>query len=135
MAEVLASLKKIGGNGEQYTETVLWTNSSPTSSFADQTITLSDSIDNYSSLGVTFKLSTTEEMSCTIKLSVEDFKKCTNSATILNPASCAKISNLAYARRFYCASDTTIYFAASYRLNTSGTNNAANIPIQIIGIK
>lgn len=125
----------IYSNRPRMIEKVLWTNSSPTSSFADQTITLSDSIDNYTSLAVTFKLSTTEGMIYTTKLSVEDFKKCTNPATILNPASYAKISSVLYARRFYYASDTTIYFATSYRVNASGSDNTANIPIQISGVK
>ena len=41
------SLYRCGGGGGMLEETVLWTNPSPTSDFAAQTVTLSDSISNY----------------------------------------------------------------------------------------
>ena len=45
----------IGGNGEHYEETVLWTNSSPTTSMGSSNITLNDSVINYDYIRVEFR--------------------------------------------------------------------------------
>ena len=58
MAEKLCTLRGAGGGGAKQTETVLWTNSSPTSNFADQNVTLSDSMSNYDYLKFTYKKAT-----------------------------------------------------------------------------
>ena len=42
------------GGGGTLKETVLWTNGSPTASFAPQDVTLSDDIDNYDFLKIEF---------------------------------------------------------------------------------
>ena len=72
MAEKLASLKKKGGGGNTpaSTETVLWTNNSPTSTFANQTVTLSDNISDYDYLCFEYR-STTGSSAKTSKVFVK----------------------------------------------------------------
>lgn len=134
MAEVLASLKKIGGNGEQYTETVLWTNPSPTADFAAQTVTLSNSIDNYKYIKIKYCFSKSYNTGNYLSdyiISVDEFKKAPYpeaSGTARLNFSFARMntSNVAGYRRFYYASSTTIRFGS--------TDTNALIPLEILGI-
>lgn len=134
MAEVLASLKKIGGNGEKYTETVLWTNPSPTADFAAQTVTLSDSIDNYKYLKIKYCFSTSYNTGNCLSnyiISVDEFKKAPYpeaSGTARLNFSFARMntSNVAAYRRFYYASSTTVRFGS--------TDTNALIPLEILGV-
>ena len=82
MAEKLCQIKKKGGKKESgFDETTLWTNNAPTSAFAAQTITLSDSIDNYDYIKISAVYSTASNTLATAMMSVADFKNCTDYAT------------------------------------------------------
>ena len=136
MAEVLASLKKIGGNGEQYTETVLWTNPSPTASFAGQTVTLSDSIANYKYLKVKACYNggyTNVAVSPLILVSefmtiVPSTRRCT--FNIGNSSA----GNSYYSRAVQYVSPTSISFTDDWALKSNNTANTDVIPLEILGI-
>lgn len=139
MAEVLASLKKIGGNGEQYTETVLWTNPSPTAQFAGQAVTLSDSISNYKYIKITNNFSTAYPtiIGSTI-FPVEDFKTAIYPVTgrEWQPRIGMGDASTNYARRVYYVSETSIQITSA-NLVTSGQGGANNnnaIPFEILGL-
>lgn len=141
MAEVLASLKKIGGSGEQYTETVLWTNPSPSSTFAAQNVTLSDNLSNYKYIGINFGYSTsnysTGYHNSTILLSLEDFIKfgyksglarCGTSLTVANT------NNTIFSRSVLYLNDTSVRFGTCYQVGSSTQENTSAIPLEILGI-
>ena len=108
---------------------VLWTNSSPTSEFAGQSITLSDSIDNYKYYEVIYRQSTgTARVASTGRLPAPQLTEIrTNSVT--------------NQRRIITAlSGTTMTFgsASYYATYGSGTDTYSNvyiIPYQILGYK
>lgn len=137
MAEKLCELKKKGGGGGgKQTETVLWTNSAPTSSFASQSVTLSDNINNYDYLKFTIAFSTSVADSSSTIISVSDFKKMTSSASTGHPVGFVggRYTNI-YSRAVYYTDDTTVNFGSNYQQGASTVANTNIIPIQIVGIK
>lgn len=132
MAEKLAELRKKGGN---MTETVLWTNTSPSSSFASQTVTLSQSIDNFDYIKITQKIHTSISGELATLIPVEDFKKCLSAAdTHFNMAFSVNYSGQVYCRRIFYDSGTTVNFNNAYYVNNSGSSNSVCIPLKIFGV-
>lgn len=128
---------KCGTNGGTLSETVLWTNSSPTSSFEGQTVTLSDDIDNYTYLKFTFiptTSNTTDEIS--IIYSVDDFKKLANNSSdpfFRGISPYAFSQSVACERAFFYISNTSVSFA--YGSTGTVTHNEALIPVSVSGLK
>ena len=126
-------MKKIGGNGEQYTETVLWTNSAPTSNFAGQTVTLSDNISDYKYIAVKWRDSTSVDQVGEIILDSVNFITQASSPNFYNfPAMVS--SNQSYTRAVAYSSANQIQFGTCYRLGQTTNNNAYCIPTEILGI-
>ena len=121
------------------TETVLWTNSSPTSSFSAQKVTLNDNISNYTYIKIISKMLTSRSEEETFIFPVDFIKTCTSGGSDGSPKPKLVVggaqTSINNARQAYYASDTSIYFMANYRLNQSGSNNTWHVPIQIIGMK
>lgn len=118
-------------------ETVLWTNSAPTSSFASQTVTLSDSMDNYKYLAFKYRVNTSVEGDTTNIYSVEDIHKMLGSGT--NNVNVGSLDiyvsgGNTYSRQIGYSSDTAILFKDSYRLNAQASANTTCIPTEIIGL-
>lgn len=134
MSEVLASLKKIGGSGEQYTETVLWTNSAPTSSFAAQTITLSDSMSNYKYLKFRYKNTASGSLEASVICPVSDFVKMSDVSGNGILLILAMQNPSIYGRRVYYVSTTSVNFKSALRVGSSGTTDSVAIPLEILGI-
>lgn len=137
MAEVLASLKKIGGNGEKYTETVLWTNPSPNATFPATTVTLSDSLSNYKYIGVKFKNATNNSTECTALISTSDLIKSSSDiygTSRVGIALQSIYSNSAYVRRVAYISDTSINITLAYQINGTGSQAGVMIPLEILGV-
>ena len=124
--------------GGTASETTLWTNSSPSSSFADQTVTLSDNINNYTHLKIKFNRSTTDTTTKTeVIYTVKEFKKYVVGANSFNGAVAFYASTStgsAYARRILYMSDTSIRFSTMYQVGGSYSDNGACIPTEIVGI-
>ncbi len=124
------------------TGTVLWTNSSPTSTFSSQTVTLSDSITNYNYLKFVVYTNTTNSNSFNVIIPVEDFVTTTGSKDttfcqfVLGATAGYTLSTgTLFSRACWYDTDTTIEFHNSGGWNVAGASTETNIPYQIIGIK
>jgi len=124
-----------GGGGGTMTETVLWTNSNPSSSsgFAAQAASLSDDIDNYDYICVEFARAynylTTKAKTYYL---VSDFKTFGYSAGKQYGAF-GIYGSAAQFRAFYYDSDTQAHFGANLQAGTAVNTN--NIPLNIYGCK
>lgn len=129
MAESLCQLKKKGGG--KLKDTVLWTNSTPTSSFNSQTSVLSDSIANYTYIKIVHRKSTTDGNTTSVYIDPSDFSTNVNARNAIGWL----VGSYAYQRTFSYNTDLKINFNVCYQ---SGTTTAANqnaIPVSIIGLK
>lgn len=141
MAEKLCTLRTKGGGGGGATlvETVLWQNPSPSSNFGGQTITLSEDMNNYDYLGISWAYSTSNQSGNGINkliMSVPDFKKVAYTSTAgTYPAVGTFTGTYSYVRNLIRSSDTTIYVGNCYQMSTSTQANGNSIPIQVVGIK
>lgn len=130
------ALYRCGGGSEVYQETSLWTNSSPTSSFAAQTVTLSDDVDNYDFIKVVMRASTSDATIISETIPVAQFKQSSESAASgVRGGLSARVSSKTCVRSFYYSDDTTIGFTAGYQLNSTTANSSSCIPTEILGIK
>ena len=129
MSEKLCELRKKGGGG-RYTETSLWTNQSPSSSFATQTVTLSTGLSNYKY--VMFKVAyATNTLNQTWNLiaKVTDFISATQSNSVPNYILAERnTSGTMRYRSAYYVSDTSIKF------DTATGSDANLIPLEILGL-
>lgn len=139
MAEKLCELRKKGGGGGKYTETSLWTNPNTSSNFATQTVTLSQSVDNFKYIGIKYKYGTTTSDSDYVMAiySVNALKQSTEATSNVRDGVTLGIhtaTNQTWARIVYYVSTTSIKFTDCYRLyNQSSTQNGAN-PLEILGL-
>lgn len=115
------------------TETVLWTNNSPSSNFAAQTVTLSQSIDNFDYIKITYRGGTSNANEVHAIYPVSDIRKMSNSNLIWGAMAGVNSSDK-YGRYISYVSDTQISFSTSGNMAGSGTTNVATIPTQISGI-
>lgn len=114
-------------------ETVLWQNSSPTTSFTEKTITV-ENITNYKYIGIQFRQATDVSLTTTIMYTIEDFKKMTNATNQFFGLMGSVVSGSQRYRRFNYKTDTTIFFAGAY--DFGGTiRNGTIIPVKVIGYK
>lgn len=121
------------------TETTLWTNSSPTSTFDTQDVTLSQSIDNFDYIKIKFAMSTTYKTDAYCAeciYSKEDIRKTSTNTNGIQMGMCAKTSSSRYnARRISYVSDTKLNFSSALQMSGSTAVNTAVIPLSIVGIK
>lgn len=123
----------IGEGSTGYTETSLWTNSAPTSAFAAQTVTLSDSISNYKYIKIKYRVSNSNSETSSVIMSVEDLKNTdTFDSTGLTYGSMS--GNGYKVRDYYYVNDTSISFTAGYQINYVATDNNSCIPLEITGL-
>lgn len=134
----MCSQKNWGGT--ELKETVLWTNPSPTSNFGTQTVTLSESIDNYKYVKFHIRPSRTagqgSEVGCII--SVEDFKKTPYPPTTqynTHLALGARYTNVEFTRATWYVSDTQVRIEAAWQTGTTTSSQQAVIPLEIIGMR
>lgn len=129
---------KMGG-AKKETETVLWTNDSPTSAFAAKTVTLSDSLENYDKLRI-YAIRTTGTSDHVVSFDVniaEDLDYFVNGENKMAFSISMLGEKYNYSRIGYITTfKTGIYFTTAYRMNaTSGHNTGYCIPVKISGIK
>ena len=139
MSEKLCTLRTKGGGNLK--ETVLWTNSAPTSSFSAQNVPLSDSIDNYDYIKVAYRRTGVSPNDGIVNaiMSVEDFKDDNTTVAIKICLGYYHTGNgNTYTRLIGYRNSTSISIADClyYKTGTNtSTNNGGNIPYQIIGLK
>lgn len=128
--------KKAGGSNP--TETVLWTNSDPSTAFSGQTANLSQSLANFDAVkivSIPYAGQTSSTMESIYEM--EYFNKTGNHTGYYNDcALCGGYSSShQYTRIIKKNSDTAIYFTLAYRFGWTSSDNSYIIPTQIIGIK
>ena len=133
MAEKLCTLRTKGGGGGRYNETSLWTNSAPTSNFAAQAVSLSDSIDNYKYLRVRYRMSTTDASEYSCIFLVDDIKHSSASTNVPQFSVVARTTTT-YVRTFYYVSGTSLQMNAAYVMNNTGNVTNVAIPLEILGL-
>lgn len=128
------------------TYTRLWTNSSPSSSFAAQTVSLSDAASNYDMLRIVWARINTAGVTESTWESSTDALAClydmTHATSLIDATNrlcmdCAVRPGTGYyARRCWFTSSacTAVEFGTTTRWGASGTNNALVIPILIDGV-
>jgi len=125
---------KTGGGGS-LSETVLWTNPSPTSSMSPSAArTLSDDISNYKYLKIYWRMTVNQDIQSSIMVSVEEFKKMTNTANTNFLGMYSKATN-SFARGIYYVNDTTFGNSNCYQAGTTTQNNGYCIITKISGLK
>lgn len=113
------------------TETVLWTNNSPTSSFAVQSVTLSDDYTNYDYLEFYFRSTTSDDTEYRDIIPTSVLAKSTSASTCtIGNSSSSKIRS----RGIYATSNTSIRISDCYPLNSTSASNTSVIPTKIVGI-
>lgn len=115
-------------------ETVLWENSLPASTFSAQTATLNESMDNYDYLKLEYKAGNSNENSLEVVWPVSSVKKMTN-ANLLWGAFAGVNSSGKYGRYITYVDDTQLSISTSYAFGGSGSSSGPCIPLRIIGIK
>lgn len=121
--------------GGELSETVLWTNSSPTSNFSSGSISLSDNISNYDSIGVYYRVSTTNDNQNEVIIKVSDFQSCAGNNYPRFTLG-ASISGNTFARNIAYADDTSLTISANAsRLGYNAASAAGIIPIKVVGLK
>lgn len=123
--------------GGSLKETVLWTNSAPTSAFTGQNVNLSQDIDNFKYISIKYRASTSSTSTeISFMVSSADLKKSVSQENNIMLFFGARLSGTTfYSRMVRYNSDTQIEITNAYILNGSGSNNSASIPLQIIGLK
>lgn len=139
-----SGLKNMPSSGYAYAsqptlkETTLWTNSSPTSNFASQTVTLSDNISNYDYIAFDFRASTSDSTSYRVLYPSSEIlnkwgtSNSTNNSTVGVLAS--RITGSAK-RIVWRVATNKIGFDSGQGLWDSNTHNNLSIPTKISGLK
>lgn len=136
----------LSGGGPTYTR--LWTNPSPAANFAAQTVTLSETLENYDAVrivwdrwyngGVTEANWETNPNAIAYIYDLRNKENIINSAQHVQMGALSNESSYVYGRRCYFPSAWTfnqIVFATGMRLNNANTSTSALIPVFIDGVK
>lgn len=135
----------IAASGVAYTR--LWTNDTPTASFASQTLALSDSATNYDALRIVWKYSAGTDVTednwsaddASAIAYIYDIRSkrdlIVSGQRLPNMGAVFYAASYAYARRAYFSADDAILFGSALRMNASGSDNNILIPLFIDGVK
>lgn len=138
---VINQLPHPTGGGGSETETVLWTNSSVTTAFGAQTVTLSESLDGYNKMRIytVRTINTTPDDAEFIDINLADgmidwYTTGTDKGAF---AIAMQGTSYDYARfATITTAKTGVTFSRAYRLNsTSGHSSNYCVPVKISGIK
>lgn len=134
MSEVLARLEKKGGN---LTETVLWTNPSPNSSFSPKDVSLSESLRNFKYIKICTKSST--GTSNTYEMLVEPDFLVSSTTTAYHPnviiGTINNTTGYTFVRRITYVNDLKINIGTANTILASVSDNTYTIPTKIVGLK
>ena len=131
----MAFIPMNSGSGGGLTETDLWTNPSPTSSFGSDTVTLSQSYKNFDYLKISFRWSTSDSTSFSAIIPKATLES--NVERTFAIGGNLSSSGKARTRVGYASSETSIYISNSYQLvtTTQSANSNYIIPTKISGLK
>lgn len=135
-----SGMKKMSSSGYAYSSrpmesrTSLWSNSSPSSNFATQTVSLSQSIANFKYIAIEYKASTSSSTTVEILFTPTDLRKATVSQGNPMFALAGRYPNVFNERFVIYSSDTEILFGDARAYNNTTIQNSYAIPIKISGI-
>ena len=120
----------------EYTETSLWTNQSPSSNFATQAVSLSNSVDNFKYIKVRCKFSTSDSAEFSTIVSVDELKTFTgNTKGRLVSGGMTGGGYPMYRNLTYTSSSSLTFGTAGYVNGTTWTTaNNLIIPLEILGL-
>lgn len=124
------------GGGAQIVETVLWTNESPTSSFASQILQF-DTISNYDYLVIEVRVSSAVADTYKFYYDTTDLASYISGQKHLPLIGVLNTNNYYYYRPVAYVGTQMIQIGTCYRNTASSaasSNNAAIIPTQVIGV-
>lgn len=131
--------QKSWGGTKELTETTLWTNSSPNSSFALQDVTLSQSTSGFQYVKIYWKiLNTSSALVGSIIIDIENWDLSTEEKSHLKFGIGAYSSSSVPILRAVCkgnSAGTKVHFGSSYQTGTGTTHNTEAIPTKICGLK
>ena len=125
--------------GGKMEETTLWTNPDPSINFTAQAVTLSDDINNYDFLKVTYAFYKTNlNKTAEVIYSIDEVKKLAAAAGNFKGATAfynSGSTGTVYSRSFSYTSNTELYFYNMQQINGTGSDNGNGIPLKISGMK
>ena len=127
------ALYRCGSSGGTLSETKLWENGSPTSTFAEQTLTIGN-FSSYDYLRIYYRVSTSNASVISSLISVADLKTTVDG---YNTPRFVIGTRITYncARMISYVSDTQLDISTAAKLNASGTSTSNVIPTKITGLK
>lgn len=125
-------LAKSGGVSMK--ETLLWTNSNPTSNFEESTIALNEPYTNFKFIKIEYRVSTSDGTSISAIFSKEDVAKSTTANNTPVIGLCSRTS-APFARMVYQISTNQIKFSRCKNLDNASADASKVIPTNIYGIK
>lgn len=132
MAEKLCQLKKKGGGN--YIEDILWSNSAPTSSFANKDITLNTNLSDYDTIRVYYRVSTSNSKTAFIDVLKSDFEEMNGTNGTLKVGLACFDDNTSFLRAVNYVNASTIHFNSAGQIGVTTTNNAKCIPVKVCGL-
>lgn len=115
--------------------TSLWQNSSPTSGFVAQNVTLSDDINNYSKIKVVFRAATDTSTEFSTIVDVSDYLATGNTSGYYLGSCVYRHTSGLMCKRFYYSNATTLAFSQTDQVAGTTQDNNIVVPIEILGIK
>lgn len=126
---------KCGGGGA-LSETVLWTNPSPTANFASQEVTLSDDMTNYQYVALYWKYNKAGTKDIKMIIPVDDFiYTSVETAKNLPKIFMGSRGTNTFVRDMAYISNTTVTFSNAVRVNIAGNDSSYCLPTKICGLK
>lgn len=115
--------------------TTLWSNSSPTSSFSTQTVTLNQSIENFDYIKFNCRGGTSSTTTGEAVYSKEYAKLCVSGNNNPRMIMVSSVSSSRYVRTIIYVSATQMTIDNGHKYNANGDTNSYCIPTSIVGYK
>lgn len=116
-------------------ETTLWTNPNPTSSFASQPITLSQDVNNFDYIKISYRGGISNDNSMSIIVSIADYNKADSASTNKVGIAIAGTNSGDLRTRVMFTNGNTSIYPGDARTPTGSIDNNKAIPIKISGLK
>ncbi len=135
MAQTLCQLKKKGGG--KMAETILWTNSAPTSAQSTQDVTLSQGIDNFKYIKFIVRNSKSNANSIEVIYPIANVQSSAQTVNhmLITFGGVPDTTSYNHIRRVYYKSNTVLNIGNTNTVGGSGSFNDFIIITQIIGLK
>lgn len=121
-----------GSGTAHLTETILWSNNSPSSAFANQVVSSFYNMHSYDYIGVYYRPKANTNFELMVIVPESDFENMTYSTDAVMMMS---YYSGYYARAVWYVNDYDIHFSDSLQVGGSGNSNGTSVPTRIVGLK